>query len=132
MQHLDPTHKGMMPELLQRATSLPVIQVTDHLKVLPDHVYVLPPNHDISIKAGALYLSTPAAPRGQRLPINFFLSSLALDYQQQAVAVLLSGMGSDGTAGLAAIKKHAGWYWYKTQPPPPSRRCHKVQSMRVW
>lgn len=108
VQHLDPTQKGMMPELLQRATRLPVVQVTDHLKVRPDHVYVLPPNHDISIQKNILYLSKPAAPRGQRLPINFFLESLALDHHKKAVAVLLSGMGSDGTEGLRAIKKHTG------------------------
>ncbi|QEW07512.1 chemotaxis protein CheB [Nitrincola iocasae] len=108
VQHLDPTHKGMMPELLQRITCLPVVPVTDHLNVLPDHVYVLPPNHDISIQKSVLYLSKPAAPRGQRLPINFFLNSLALDYRKMAVAVLLSGMGSDGTEGLGAIKKNAG------------------------
>lgn len=108
VQHLDPTHKGMMPELLQRATSLPVAQVTDHLDVLVDHVYVLPPNHDISIKEGVLYLSKPSAPRGQRLPIDFFLNSLALECRDKAIAVLLSGMGSDGTEGLRTIKKHAG------------------------
>ncbi|WP_409673513.1 chemotaxis protein CheB [Nitrincola lacisaponensis] len=108
VQHLDPTHKGMMPELLQRTTTLPVVQVTNRLRVLPDHVYVLPPNHDISILNGMLYLSRPSAPRGQRLPIDFFLQSLALDRRHQAVAVLLSGMGADGTSGIQAIKEKAG------------------------
>lgn len=108
VQHLDPTQKGMMPELLQRATSLAVVQATDRLKVRPDHVYVLPPNHDISIQKCVLHLTKPAAPRGRRLPIDFFLNSLAQDYHQKAVAVLLSGMGSDGTEGLRAIKTNAG------------------------
>lgn len=108
VQHLDPTHKGMMPELLQRATLLPVQQAHHHCQVLQDHVYVLPPNHDISIQNGVLNLTTPKAPRGQRLPIDLFLNSLALDRRQQAVAVILSGMGSDGTAGLRAIKENAG------------------------
>ena len=108
VQHLDPTQKGMMPELLQRATSLPVIQAEHQSKALSDHVYVLPPNHNISIKNGKLCLSKPSAPRGQRLPIDFFLASLAQDQQQQAVAVLLSGMGSDGTKGLRAIKENQG------------------------
>ncbi|MGL1833609.1 chemotaxis protein CheB [Rhodocyclaceae bacterium SMB388] len=108
VQHLDPTHKGMMPELLQRATPLPVVQAKDRLKVRPDHVYVLPPNRDMSILRGKLYLFEPTAPRGQRLPIDFFLLSLAEDRRQHAVGVLLSGMGSDGSAGLRAIKENAG------------------------
>jgi two-component system CheB/CheR fusion protein len=108
VQHLDPTHKGMMPELLQRATALPVVQARNRLKVKRDHVYVIPPNHDMSILKGSLYLFAPTAPRGQRLPIDFFLKSLAEDRHQQAVGVLLSGMGSDGTAGLRTIKENAG------------------------
>jgi len=108
VQHLDPTQKGMMPELLQRATRLPVIQAAHHTKALPNHVYVLPPNHNISIKNGELCLSKPSAPRGQRLPIDFFLTSLAEDQQQLAVAVLLSGMGSDGSKGLRVIKDKKG------------------------
>ena len=108
VQHLDPTHKGMMPELLQRATAMPVLQAKNRLKVKPDHVYVIPPNRDMSILRGALYLFEPVAPRGLRLPIDFFLRSLADDRHQLAVGVILSGMGSDGSAGLHAIKENAG------------------------
>lgn len=108
VQHLDPNHKGMMPELLQRATAMPVAQARNRLKVEPDHVYVIPPNRDMSILRGALYLLEPAAPRGLRLPIDFFLRSLADDRRQAAVGVILSGMGSDGCAGLRAIKENAG------------------------
>ena len=109
VQHLDPTHKGIMPELLQRATPMPVTQARNRLKVRPDHVYVIPPNRDMSILRGALYLFEPAAPRGQRLPIDFFFQSLAEDRHQLAVGVVLSGMGMDGTAGLRAIKENAGF-----------------------
>lgn len=63
VQHLDPTHKGMMVELLQRATPLKVVQVKDRTKVEPGHVYVIPPNHDMSILHGVLHLLAPAAPR---------------------------------------------------------------------
>lgn len=108
VQHLDPTHKGMMPELLQRSTAMPVEQARNRLKVRPDHVYVIPPNRDMSLLRGALYLFEPAAPRGLRLPIDFFLRSLADDQRQLAVGVILSGMGSDGSAGLRAIKENAG------------------------
>ncbi len=108
VQHLDPTHKGILPELLQRATTLPVQQVKDRMKVQPDCVYVIPPNKDMSILHGVLHLLDPVAPRGLRLPIDFFLRSLAQDRQERSIGVILSGMGTDGTLGLRAIKEKAG------------------------
>ncbi len=108
VQHLDPTHKGILPELLQRATALKVYQVKDRMKVQPDSVYVIPPNTDMSILHGTLHLFPPAEPRGLRLPIDFFLRSLAEDQQERSIGVILSGMGSDGTMGLRAIKEKAG------------------------
>ena len=108
VQHMDPTHKGIMPELLQRATGMKVVQVKDRTKVRPDGVYVIPPNKDMSILHGVLHLLPPAAPRGLRLPIDYFLRSLAQDQLEKSVGVILSGMGSDGTLGLRAIKEKAG------------------------
>ncbi|MGB9082610.1 MAG: chemotaxis protein CheB, partial [Desulfuromonadaceae bacterium] len=108
VQHLDPTHKGIMPELLQRVTGMGVFQVRDRMKVKPDCVYVIPPNRNMSILHGVLHLFEPTAPRGLRLPIDFFLSSLAEDQQERSVGVILSGMGSDGTMGLRAIKEKGG------------------------
>ena len=108
VQHLDPTHKGIMPELLQRATAMKVVQVKDRTKVQPECVYVIPPNKDMSILHGVLHLLEPAAPRGLRLPIDFFLRALAQDQQERSIGVILSGMGSDGTLGLRAIKEKAG------------------------
>ena len=108
VQHLDPTRKGLMPELLQRGTRMKVMQVKDRTQVRPDRVYVIPPNKDMSILHGVLHLFEPSEKRGQRLPINFFLSSLAQDQRQQAIGVILSGMGSDGTMGLRDIKGKGG------------------------
>ena len=108
VQHMDPTHKGMLVELLQRATAMKVIQVKDRLRVEPDRVYVIPPNHDMSILHGVLHLLAPVAPRGLRLPIDYFLRSLADDQRDRSIGVILSGMGSDGTLGVRAIKEHAG------------------------
>ncbi len=108
VQHLDPTHKGIMVELLQRATLMPIVQVKDRMKVEPNHVYVIPPNKDMSILHGVLHLLVPLAPRGMRLPIDFFFRSLADDQQDRSIGVILSGMGSDGTLGLRAIKEKAG------------------------
>src|SRR5512140_2391568 len=108
VQHLDPMHKGIMPELLQRTTGMKVTQVKDRTRVQPDCVYVIPPNKDMSILHGVLHLLEPAAPRGMRLPIDFFFRSLALDQREHSIGVILSGMGSDGTLGLRAIKEAAG------------------------
>jgi len=108
VQHLDPTHKGILVELLQRSTSMPVVQIKDRMKIEPDHVYVIPPNKDLSILHGTLHLLEPAAPRGLRLPIDFFFRSLADDQHERSLGVVLSGMGSDGTLGLRAIKEKAG------------------------
>lgn len=108
VQHLDPTHKGMMPELLQRASAMPVSQARNRMKVKPGCVYVIPPNKDLSILHDTLYLLDPVNPRGLRLPIDFFFRALADDRHEHAIGVILSGMGSDGSLGLRAIKEQGG------------------------
>ena len=114
VQHLDPNHKGMLVELLQRATPMPVVQIKDRMKVEPDHVYVIPPNKDLSILRGALHLLEPAAPHGLRLPIDAFFRALAADEQEYSIGVILSGMGSDGSLGIRAIKEKAGAVFAQT------------------
>ncbi|ATG90140.1 chemotaxis protein CheB [Methylomonas koyamae] len=108
IQHLDPNHQGMLPELLQRVTPLTVIQAGDRMAVKPDWIYVIPPNKDLSILHGKLHLLEPQALRGLRLPIDAFFRALADDQYERAIGVILSGMGSDGTLGLRAIKENAG------------------------
>ena len=108
VQHLDPTHKGIMHELLRRVTSMEVFQVEDGMPVRPNCVYVIPPNRDMSILHNSLYLFEPKEPRGLRLPIDTFLRSLAEDRKNLSIGVILSGMGSDGTVGLRAIKEAMG------------------------
>lgn len=108
IQHLDPTHKGVMVELLQRGTSMRVFQARDRMRVQANCVYVIPPNKDMSILHGVLHLLDPVAPRGLRLPIDFFFRALADDQQEHSIGVILSGMGSDGTLGLRSIKEKAG------------------------
>ncbi|MBF8283299.1 MAG: cheBR, partial [Anaerolineales bacterium] len=93
---------------LQRGTAMPVVQVKDRTRVKPDCVYVIPPNKDMSILHGVLHLLETVAPRGLRLPIDFFFRALADDQQEHSIGVILSGMGSDGTLGLRAIKEKAG------------------------
>jgi hypothetical protein len=132
VQHLDPTRKGIMPELLQRATDMVVIQVKDRTLVQPDCVYVIPPNKDMSILHGVLHLLEPVSPRGLRLPIDFFLRSLAQDQQEHSIGVILSGMGSDGTLGLRAIKEKGAWCWCRIPPRPNSTACRAARLTRGW
>jgi two-component system CheB/CheR fusion protein len=106
--HLDPTHKGFMPELIQRTTSMKVLQAEDGMKVKPDHVYIIPPNKDLTIMHGVLHLLAPAQPRGLRMPIDFFFRHLAVDQGEKSVGIILSGMGTDGTLGVRAIKEKLG------------------------
>lgn len=108
VQHLDPTHKGIMAELLQRSTPMPVEQITDDLAVKKNHVYVIPPNKDLTLFHGVLRLLEPVKPRGLRLPIDYFFRSLADDLMELSIGVILSGMGSDGMLGLRAIKEIGG------------------------
>jgi two-component system CheB/CheR fusion protein len=108
VQHLDPTHKGIMVELLQRGTPMKVFQIKDRMRVEANCVYVIPPNKDLSILHGVLNLFVPLAPRGLRLPIDFFFRALAEDQQEHSIGVILSGMGTDGTLGLRAIKEKGG------------------------
>jgi two-component system, chemotaxis family, CheB/CheR fusion protein len=108
IQHLDPTQKGMLPELLQRTTKMTVYTVKDRMRVKPDCLYVIPPNKTMSILNGLLHLFTPVESRGLRLPIDFFFRSLADDRLEKSIAVVLSGMGSDGSMGLRDIKEKGG------------------------
>lgn len=108
IQHLDPNHKGMMTEILQRITEMKVITVTDRLKIKPNCVYIIPSNKSMSILKGALHLFEPIETHGLRLPIDLFFHSLADDLSEQSVGIILSGMGSDGSLGLKAIKEKGG------------------------
>lgn len=108
VQHLDPTHECLLAGLLRRACAMPVCEISNGLTVVPDQVYVIPPDRDLSLTQGVLHVHEPREPRGHRLPIDVFLTSLAEDQQQHAVGVVLSGSGNDGTLGLMAIRESTG------------------------
>jgi len=108
VSHLDPQHVSLMPELLQKHTAMPVKQVVDGTKVESDHVYIIPPNKDLSILNGTLQLMELMQPHGRNLPIDNFFRSLAQDQGANAIGIILSGTGSDGTIGMKAIKAEVG------------------------
>jgi two-component system CheB/CheR fusion protein len=120
VQHLEPTQKDFMVELLQRSTSMKVAQVKERTVVHPDCVYVIPPNKEMSILHGVLHLLDRFAPHGLHLPIDFFFRSLADDQRERSIGVILSGMGSDGALGLRAIKEKGGGTFVQD---PVSAKC---------
>ena len=110
VQHLAPNHESLLPELLQRVTTIPVVQTTDDIKVLPNHIYIIPSNKMMEANNGVLQL-TPRASRPDNTlnhPIDLFFKSLAEVYQSHAIGVVLSGTATDGTKGLKAIKDYGG------------------------
>jgi two-component system CheB/CheR fusion protein len=108
IQHLDPTRDSLTAELLGTQTPMPVVQVEDGMRVKVNHVYVIPPNKYLSIRERTLRLSAPTAPRSLRMAIDCFLQSLAEDQQENAIGIILSGTGTDGTLGLKEIKAAGG------------------------
>jgi two-component system CheB/CheR fusion protein len=108
VQHLSSPHKSILNGLVQRLTRMKVYQVTDGVEVKPNCAYIIPPNKDMALLHGHLHLMEPGAPRGLRLPIDFFFRSLAQDQHERAICIVLSGTGTDGTLGLKAIKGEGG------------------------
>jgi two-component system CheB/CheR fusion protein len=106
--HLGPDHVSLLPEIIARATTLPVAPIDDGQAVIPDHVYVLAPRGIVTFADGRLRLRDIAAAQRERNPIDLFFASLAEDRHEWAVGVVLSGAGSDGTLGIKAIKEHGG------------------------
>ena len=110
VQHLNPDHESLLPNLLQKVTTIPVSEISDEIKVVPDHIYIIPSNKMLVANDGVLQLSPrPAKSNKERnLPIDVFFTSLAEIHQTHAIGVVLSGTASDGTQGLKAIKDHGG------------------------
>jgi chemotaxis response regulator CheB len=107
IQHLDPKHESRLPEVLSKTTAMPVLTVTDRLRVEPDQIYVIPSNTDMTI-GGGVFALTPRAAVERHTPIDRFFRSLAQEQEGRAIGVVLSGTGSDGTLGLRAIKEKGG------------------------
>jgi two-component system CheB/CheR fusion protein len=108
IQHLAPNYVGIMPELLQRISTMKVFQATDELRVKRNCIYVIPPNKSLSMLNGSLHLFDPVETRRLRLPVDIFFRSLADDRQEKSIGIILSGMGSDGSLGLKSIKERGG------------------------
>ncbi|MBU1217528.1 PAS domain-containing protein [bacterium] len=108
IQHLDPNHKSILNEIIQRYTRMKVFEVKDGMPVQAHCVYIIPPKYDIAISDDTLHLVTPIQEHGHRMPVDFFFRSLAQDKKEDAIGIIFSGTGHDGTEGIRAIKEQGG------------------------
>ncbi len=108
VQHLDPNYESSLVSIIAGRTDMPVCLAEHGASVSPDHIYVIPPDTILTIENGLLRLARPAAPAARRVSVNTFLTSLAKDQRENAVGIILSGFGTDGSLGIAAIKEHGG------------------------
>jgi two-component system, chemotaxis family, CheB/CheR fusion protein len=108
IQHLAPEHESALTQLLSRATTMPVLEVSDGMAMQPNHVYVIPPNKAMTIRGGALQLVPRERASVPHHPVDEFCAALAKEQKAAAIGVILSGSGSDGTLGLRAIKAEGG------------------------
>jgi two-component system, chemotaxis family, CheB/CheR fusion protein len=108
VQHLDPQHKSLLVDLLRPRMTMPVVEASDGTVVAENCVYIIPRNATLTINNGVLHVVTPAPERALRRPIDTFFAALAVDQGERAVAIVLSGVGSDGSLGVKSIKEHGG------------------------
>ncbi len=108
VQHLDPTHESLSAKILSKTTQMPVEEIKNGIQIQPNHVYTIPPNHNLALKKGVLKLLPRTETHGSHLTVNAFFQSLAQDLKESSIGIVLSGTGSDGTHGLEAIKSAGG------------------------
>ena len=106
--HLDPRHHSELASLLGRRTAMPVVDVVDGIRIEPNRVYVIVPDKSLRIDGDQLRLSEPGEPRGHRHPVDVFFVSLAEHRHERAIAIVLSGTGSNGTQGMREVKASGG------------------------
>ena len=106
--HLSPTHESTASAVLQRGTRMPVRQVNEPTRIEKDHVYVIPPNHHMTVIDGVLGLESLDRPVGKHVAVDIFFRTLANYKKERAIAIVLSGTGTDGAAGVSSIREQGG------------------------
>ena len=108
IQHLDPKHESLLSALLAKKSTMPVVEVRKGMKLEPNHVYVIPPNATMTISDHSLQLEKRIETSGTPMPVDLFMRSLAEQQGNRAIGIILSGLGSDGTLGMAEIQAQGG------------------------
>jgi len=106
--HLSPTHESKLDKLLQAATKMPVQQVLETTRIRRDHIYVIPPNKELSMVDGTLRVSPLGRKSGGHQAIDLFFRTLGETHQAKAISIVMSGTGSDGSVGIKTIKEQGG------------------------
>ena len=107
IQHLSPDHKSLLVDILGKYSPMPITEIQDGTRVERNHIYMIPPRYNVELSSDILTLHEYDAGKINH-PIDFFFRSLAQAYENRAVAVILSGTGSDGTNGIRSVKEHNG------------------------
>jgi chemotaxis response regulator CheB len=129
--HLDSTRQSQLSSLLARQTAMPVVDIQDGMALQINHVYIIAPDRDLIVEANALRLVEPVQPRGHRHPVDVLFKSLAEQRRERAIAVVLSGTGTNGTQGLRDIRANGGLILIQDTRPRSSTACPAAQSPRV-
>jgi len=108
IQHLDPKHESLLSALLAKKATMPVVEVTKGMRLEPNHVYVIPPNATMTVSDHSLQLEKRIETSGTPMPVDLFMRSLAEQQGNRAIGIILSGLGSDGTLGMAEIQAQGG------------------------
>jgi len=128
VQHLDPDYNSALAEIIGERTAMPVVKAADGTIAAPNTVAVIPQNAILKIEGGVLRVAPPETPTARRSSIDTFLVSLAEDQGENAVGIILSGFGSDGTVGIEAIKEGGGLTSAKPHLTiAPSLACHRTR-----
>lgn len=130
VQHLDPHHESLLANILSKSTSMPVSEVRGDVPVEANRIYIVPPSRDIVLAEGILKLVPRTKTGGQHMPIDYFLRTLAAVQGSRAIGVILSGMASDGTLGLKAIKAEGGIAFAQDPASAQADGCRAAPSTR--
>ena len=130
LSHILRGSKSLLPEILARATTMPVIQVTREMQLRANHIYVIPPDKLMEIRAGSLHLSSRPL-QGANYAIDHFLFSLANDHAAGSIGIVLSGEGSDGAEGIKFLKEESGGITMAQEPASAASPSMPINAIQI-
>ena len=130
LSHILRGSKSLLPEILAHSTTMPVIQVTGEMRLLANHIYIIPPDKLMEIRAGSLHL-TPRPLTGANNAIDHFLFSLARDHAAGSIGIILSGEGSDGAEGIKILKEESGGLTMAQEPSSAASKSMPINAIQI-
>jgi len=130
LSHILRGSNSLLPEILAHSTTMPVIQVTREMRLLANHIYIIPPDKLMEIRAGSLHL-TPRPLTGANNAIDHFLFSLAKDHAAGSIGIILSGEGSDGAEGIKILKEESGGVTMAQEPSSAASKSMPINAIQI-